>query len=338
MSCPVCGDRCTCSCQDSSRASVLIDPEIPEFFEEQFEASLKLRAGEESLSPVGEGPIAPAGQPSLTDDEPWRREVASRVDAFCARRGRKRGPRLASMSLDFEPARPLVAESSAGLNTSSLAAKMAPQVAVCEPDSSNIIEFPRPVLAPPPPPMLPFVEELAEPVIQTPRILEAEPEDIGLLVGGQPMPSITLESPPAAPAETFPEPAALSHRAIGGALDAMVVLAATGVFGWIVAKITANPPTSRAALAAGVAVPLMFWGLYEYVFWVYAGATVGMRLTKLELRTFETAPVPRRTRRWRAMAMMVSAMSLGMGFLWAVIDEDGLCWHDRISRTLLRPR
>jgi hypothetical protein len=63
-----------------------------------------------------------------------------------------------------------------------------------------------------------------------------------------------------------------------------------------------------------------------------------MRITELDLRTFEAAPVPRRKRRWRAIAMMVSAMSLGMGFLWAVIDEDGLCWHDRISRTLLRPR
>jgi len=28
-------------------------------------------------------------------------------------------------------------------------------------------------------------------------------------------------------------------------------------------------------------------------------------------------------------------MALGLGFLWATIDEHGLCWHDRVTRTLL---
>jgi len=212
---------------------------------------------------------------------------------------------------------------------------------VAEPEPSNLIEFPRPVVAmplPPPAVQLPIVDELAEPIIQTPRILEAEPENIGLLFGGEPMPSITLETPAAPPAETYPEPAVLSHRAIAGAIDAAVVLAATGVFAAIVAKLVGTLPSSRTALAIAMAVPAALWTLYEYMFWVYAGATVGMRITKLDLRTFEAAAVPRRKRRWRAIAMMMSAMSLGMGFLWAVIDEDGLCWHDRISRTLLRPR
>ena len=43
----------------------------------------------------------------------------------------------------------------------------------------------------------------------------------------------------------------------------------------------------------------------------------------------------RSTRRWRALAMALSAVSLGLGFLWCLLDEDTLCWHDRITRTYL---
>ena len=340
MSCPICGDRCTCERSGAElHTSILIDPELPESSEEQFEASLSAR-GRTLLSHRGsEVPGAPAQVPP-SDLEPWRHEVASRVNAFCARRGRKREPRLPSMSFDFEPAaRTSGAEGGGSPRSNSALAHQIEQPVVAEPEPSNVIEFPRPVIpaAPPLPVQLPL-DELAEPVIQTPRILEAEPEHEGLQFGGQPMPSITLEAPAPPSVATFPTPAVLSHRAVAGALDALVVLVATGAFAGIVAKITGDTPSNRAALVTAVGVTALLWAAYEYIFWVYGGATVGMRVTRLELRTFDCAQVPRGKRRWRAIAMMISAMSLGIGFLWAVIDEDGLCWHDRISRTLLRPR
>jgi len=340
MSCPICGDRCTCPQSGAElHTSILIDPEIPEVSEEDFEASLNATTGRGWRSQALEEFSASSGPPA-NELEPWRNEIASRVDAFCARRGRKRGPRLASMSFEFEPpARTMSSEPVAGSRSASSLARQIESPVVAEPEASNLIEFPRPVMPPPPPPVqLPILDELAEPVIQTPRILEAEPENIGLQFGGEPMPSITLEAPPAPPAETYPEPAVLSHRAVAGAVDAVVVLAATAAFATIFAKIVGAIPTTRPALATAAVVPAMLWAMYEYLFWVYAGATVGMRITKLELRTFDAALVPRRNRRWRALAVMVSAMSLGMGFFWALIDEDSLCWHDRISRTLLRPR
>ena len=34
--------------------------------------------------------------------------------------------------------------------------------------------------------------------------------------------------------------------------------------------------------------------------------------------------------------MAVPCASLGLGFLWALVDEDGLGWHDRITRTCVR--
>jgi hypothetical protein len=40
--------------------------------------------------------------------------------------------------------------------------------------------------------------------------------------------------------------------------------------------------------------------------------------------------------RWRAFAIVLCYATLGLGFVWAFIDEDRLCWHDRITRTHLR--
>jgi hypothetical protein len=33
--------------------------------------------------------------------------------------------------------------------------------------------------------------------------------------------------------------------------------------------------------------------------------------------------------------MVLSAVSLGFGFLWALFDQDSLCWHDKMTRTYL---
>jgi uncharacterized RDD family membrane protein YckC len=77
------------------------------------------------------------------------------------------------------------------------------------------------------------------------------------------------------------------------------------------------------------------WAVFEYVFLVYTGSTPGMRLTGLRLSDFDGSTPGRTTRRWRALAMALSAVSLGLGFLWCLLDEDTLCWHDRITRTYL---
>jgi len=36
------------------------------------------------------------------------------------------------------------------------------------------------------------------------------------------------------------------------------------------------------------------------------------------------------------LASFLSAVSLGLGYLWCLLDQDGLCWHDRITRTYVQ--
>jgi len=38
------------------------------------------------------------------------------------------------------------------------------------------------------------------------------------------------------------------------------------------------------------------------------------------------------------LASWLSAVSAGMGYAWVFLDEDVLCWHDRITHTYLAPK
>jgi uncharacterized RDD family membrane protein YckC len=89
-------------------------------------------------------------------------------------------------------------------------------------------------------------------------------------------------------------------------------------------------------LAAGI--PSLFWATYQYLLIVYSGTTPGLRLAGLELARFDGTPTHCSLRRWRVLASYLSAASLGMGYAWVFLDEDLLCWHDRITHTYLAPR
>ncbi len=127
--------------------------------------------------------------------------------------------------------------------------------------------------------------------------------------------------------------ASLPRRMLAGLFDSLVLgtaLAAVGaIFLWLNPWRPPVPVLAAAVFVAGV----VLWVAYEFLFVVYTGSTPGLRLARLRLMKFDGSPVPRRLRRWRVLAAYLSAFSLGLGYLWGVLDEDGLCWHDRITRT-----
>jgi uncharacterized RDD family membrane protein YckC len=89
-------------------------------------------------------------------------------------------------------------------------------------------------------------------------------------------------------------------------------------------------PTFAAALAV---VALLLWAAYEFLFVVYTGSTPGLRAARLRLAAFDGSPLNSRSRRWRVLASFLSAFSAGLGYFWCFLDQDGLSWHDRITRT-----
>ncbi len=281
---------------------------------------------------------------SAADAPQWRQEVAARLNHYHSRRTKK-PPRYPSLALKFDPpayaappayvaeAPRVAAVPAQSRSEVATAAAPAPEELEEAPflatDASNIIEFPRPLVPPPPRP-----DELAESILDVPRILDA-PEAVPKQV---PLGGIILQQEETAPASELELPlpvAPLSRRLLAAGGDATLVLGATLMFALIANRVAALLPSARVLLGLGVALPAILWAVFQYTFLVYTGSTPGMRLLGLRLSDFDGSTPGPDTRRWRALAMALSAVSLGLGFLWCLLDEDTLCWHDRITRTYL---
>jgi uncharacterized RDD family membrane protein YckC len=201
--------------------------------------------------------------------------------------------------------------------------------------TAKIIEFPRSWTPPPSP-----LDELAEAVTDRPRILEA-PEVVPPppALGG-----ITIEPAQQPEMEKRPgidiplQSAPLARRMIAAAVDGVIVAAACALFAFIFWKLTAIRPPRFQMIGLAAGLSSLFWAAYQYLLVVYSGATPGLRLARLELARFDGSPASRRLRRWRILASFLSAASLGMGYTWVFLDEDSLCWHDRITHTYLAPK
>jgi uncharacterized RDD family membrane protein YckC len=302
-----------------------------------------------------ESVVAAAAVDSLElDADYWRREVAARFQRYRARR-KPRAPRYPSLRLPFDTPETWRrgSGSSLAVSSASLAAPLATdnhavptenqpaletlRISEFQPPSSEepesfakVIEFPRSAALP-----IFQASELAEPVLDRPRIVEA-PEVLPPppALGGMLMePAANRE--PEQPAGAGLSTASLARRLLVGLFDGLVLGAAIAAFGAIFLWLNPTlPPRSVLAVAAAV-VAVLLWAAYDYLFLVYTGSTPGLRLARLRLSHFDGSPVHRRMRRWRVLASYLSAFSLGLGYLWSVLDEDGLCWHDRMTRTHL---
>lgn len=228
-------------------------------------------------------------------------------------------------------------------------------------ESGKLIAFPSPRLAEQPPQR--YIEELAEPILASPRILDVpeynegptpSPEIPGAEGAALSFEDLPLFRPVAAVhlddgrhELDWPEPvttgfelplqaAPFAARATAASLDAALVLGATAIFAAIVLTVGKVVVHGKPALVLGMLVPAILWAAYHYLFLVYAGSTPGMQMARLELTRFDGQTPARNLRAARAMSLLVSCMSFGMGFAWACIDEDRLGWHDRITHTYLR--
>ena len=280
---------------------------------------------------ANERPHSSPPAPSL-NDQFWRDEVISRVQQHRARR-RKRSDADGTMELDFQPPQhelePVVQTAPP------------PRMPVYKPEPPRIIAFPRPVRVQSVTVQTQAMEdlELAESVLDTPRILDApEPpaEQMDLLSS---FADIRLEPEESRInfAEELPiRPAPLQQRIFAGLVDALVVLVAGAIFAITFTVMADGLPQTRMVLLCAATVGATLWLVYQYLFLVYSTGTPGMQMAQLELCTFKGEHVPVSLRRWRALASLLSGCSIGLGFAWAFVDEDTLGWHDRITQTHLR--
>jgi uncharacterized RDD family membrane protein YckC len=314
----------------------------------------------ESLSIVGTEEILTSHNLSPVNDPCWKDEVSARLSHYRARR-KPRPPKYPSLRLKFDPAdrghdsdaRPNGVHHRTQSRESVALEAPLPDRTIQEPEppldsppltspslpgeSARTIEFPRSYYSPMFPPSS-TGEELADPVLDRPRIVEVpETELPEPALGG-----IILESeeqePERRPGFEIPLPSARKQRRLlASACDVGIVLGACTLFGYIFFRITGTLPSLATAGSLTGILLIVFWSTYQYLLLTYAGTTPGLRIAHLRLRQFDGSPVDRTLRRWRVLASMLSALSLGLGYAWCFLDEDALCWHDRITHTYLAP-
>ena len=344
MNCPKCGEVCSCPMDSVPNAAPDCEP------------ALRNGLTTESSSQAG-----------LASEEAWRDELSVRLSRYRARR-KAPPPRYPSLKLPFEgiertirsatdasnfqgfepvsdralalnefqpelPA-PVVEETRQSRPANGVATGLGPLPE--RRSSAKVIEFPGFAWGPPTPPP----DQLAEPVFDRPRILEVpEVTPPPPALGG-----ITIEPAPVKEVEKragieIPlQSASLGLRLAALLIDGLILTTASALFGFIFWKITAFRPPQLQLLSLAAGVPCLFWAAYQYLLIVYSGTTPGLRLAGLELTRFDGTGTTRALRRWRILASYLSAASLGMGYAWLFLDEDALCWHDRITHTYLAPR
>lgn len=206
---------------------------------------------------------------------------------------------------------------------------------------SNVIVFPRPLMEPPLAPVS-RRDELADPVFERPRILDV-PEDIVPKIEGPLFADIKLDSHDEADApatetariEVPLQVALVQQRVYASLIDWLVVLGCTATFFAFSWKWIAGIPETKPMLMGLAAVPVLIWALYQLIFLMYSGRTLGMDIARLRVSAFDGHRPTRAERRQRAIFTVLSGASMGLGFWWALVDEDTLCWHDRATKTFV---
>ena len=365
MTCPLCGKASPCV-HTRRNTSALVDHQADH---DIFAAGLADE--EQPISPPTTQIRAVAGDIRPEADPAWRREIASRVQQHRARRSRPVDPNAMELDFPADAAHSFGTEPEDGrmpppperFHEIVIPQKMVKPV-MGKPEPPKVIRFPRTQ-----PAYVPTVEEVmldeleqAAPAPEAPRIMEAydaeqvetdlepiEPIEIEPMarpsLQGQQMellPSfddIQLEPEEARidkDSEVIPRPAPMQQRMVAGLVDVAIVLVATGVFALTFAEVAEGVPHSSMTMVCMLAAGGIFWLVFQYMFLVYRRATPGMNFAELELCTFEGKATTMFERQCRAAASALSGFSIGLGYFWALVDEDRVGWHDRISRTHVR--
>ncbi len=279
---------------------------------------MPVAAGSEA-TPLFSAAVAPGAE------RPWREELSERVENFRRRRARLREGAGLNLNLDFEPGKD--GEKGAAVDGGAsplLSAEEGLEVTLERPP-----ELDSPILD-----ALPF--EGAEPAASRGTAVEA-----GGLDSAAPV-EIVLESlppPTQAPARHVIGPALaaapLGRRFVAGVADVMILMLAAALFGvvfWLVGgRLTPRPVNLLVVACVAAFFVLSYFG----VFTALTSATPGLIWMGIEVQNLEGGPPTAGEAAWRAFGYLVSIAGLMLGFIWALVDSEGLTWHDRISGTQL---
>ena len=359
MSCPICGPVCHCDKNPGTepgepieQASRFPDPESYDASEAQFAASLEQPTGIEQVETQIDTLATELAQPSVfqgyEDPAAWKQELAAKLNEYRSRH-KPPPPRYPSLQLKFENTEPAwttpspqpapaqyVSRESTALDHVEMAAAPEPEPPARQVEpTGRLIEFPRANMV-----STAWVDALADPVMERPRILEVpESEFLPPALGGisiEPVPVVEEEKRPGIDIPMLTAP--MRKRVAAAAVDGLIVSVAVALFAYVSFRIAPIVPPMRPLIIGGLLLTAVLWIVYQYLLLVYSGTTPGLKLSGLELNQFDGSVTRRRLRKWRVLASVLSGVSLCLGYAWCYLDEDRLCWHDRITKTYMAPK
>ena len=83
------------------------------------------------------------------------------------------------------------------------------------------------------------------------------------------------------------------------------------------------------------ALVMLAWLAYNVGLWTWKGTTIGGIITGLKVVRVDGRPLDAAVALVRALAAVLSAFVLGLGFFWAGFSEDKQSWHDKIAGTVI---
>jgi uncharacterized RDD family membrane protein YckC len=146
-------------------------------------------------------------------------------------------------------------------------------------------------------------------------------------------------SPPAAGLAHAPlhSVASLQERRRAAMVDAALLLFSYGGMLALFIVLGGHIGFNKLDLAVAGATFALFYTQYFALFTVFGGSTPGMMLRGLRVVSFDGGIPTSRQMGWRSFGYLISAGTCFLGFVWALWDDDQLCWQDRISQTYLTP-
>jgi uncharacterized RDD family membrane protein YckC len=248
--------------------------------------------------------IATLTEGNLAVEPEWRREVSSRLHAY---RVRRHGSAIAGLqpALPFEPA------SASRVETPDTAAELIPPAPASQATGHRKQRTER--------------FEISIPMHET-----------GSAAGHVYRPRSAQPGARSAPDALFPV-APLSERRRAALLDAALLLFSYGGMLALFTALGGRLGFNKLDAVVTGATLVLFYAQYFALFTVFGGSTPGMMLRGIRVVSFDGEVPTSRQMVWRSFGYLISAGACFLGFLWALWDEDHLCWQDRISQTYLTP-
>jgi uncharacterized RDD family membrane protein YckC len=127
----------------------------------------------------------------------------------------------------------------------------------------------------------------------------------------------------------------LGERRMAGLIDTAILTTVYAGFLVLFHSLGGQLAFDRMDSIVYAAAFFLLYAQYFTLFTIFGGPTPGMLLRGISVVRLDGTLPDTRPLLWRSFGYLLSGLTLLLGFLWSLWDEDHFSWHDRISQTYL---